>query len=164
MDCGPSWHYYVSYPSRLCEVCAGVEDDDNFLSCLSIRFTVNKMILKYQSGQQYRHERRDETSREGIVRYNKSKPDDFLRAKYMGHMMGGSRLIGFLQILKGWKRKATRTTSSSGELASHTPIRGHAKRYHTQMAVFWPWLQWGPPVRLAAITKGHGIAPFVSQL
>ncbi len=29
-----------------------------------------------------------------IVRYSKSKPDDFLRAEYE-HMMGGSGLIGF---------------------------------------------------------------------
>ena len=37
---------------------------------------------------------------EGIVRYSKTKPDDFLKAKF-DHMMNGSGLIGFLQILQG---------------------------------------------------------------
>ena len=35
-----------------------------------------------------------------MVQYSKAKPDDFLRAKFE-HMMGGSGLIGFLQILQG---------------------------------------------------------------
>lgn len=78
-----------------------VEDDDAFCR-LIYRFTVNKMILKYQSGR--KHELTNDMMKrakgEGIVRYSKSKPDDFLRAKYE-HMMGGSGLIGFLQILKG---------------------------------------------------------------
>ncbi len=48
---------------------------------LSIGLFINKMILKYQSGETRTNERHDGTSeREGIVRYSKSKPDDFLRA------------------------------------------------------------------------------------
>ncbi len=79
-----------------------VEDDDAF--CVFIyRFTVNKM--RYRNINQGRkHELTNDMMKrakgEGIVRYSKSKPDDFLRAKYE-HMMGGSGLIGFLHILKG---------------------------------------------------------------
>ncbi len=50
------------------------------------------------------------------------------------HMMGGSGLIGFLQILKGWKRKVPRTTSSSGSLRGPPPIRDMPKDIATQMA------------------------------
>ncbi len=54
---------------------------------LSISFVVNKMILKYQSGRKHEfNERHDETSREGIVSYSKSKPDDF-HVRYE-HMIG----------------------------------------------------------------------------
>ncbi len=55
------------------------------------RFTVNKMDTEISIRAKTRtNERHDETSEgEGIVRYSKSEPDDFLRAKYE-HMMGGS--------------------------------------------------------------------------
>lgn len=78
-----------------------VEDDDAFCR-LIYRFTINKMILKYQSGR--KHELTNDMMKrakgEGIVRYSKTKPDDFLKAKF-DHMMNGSGLIGFLQILQG---------------------------------------------------------------
>ncbi len=49
---------------------------------LIYQFTVNKMILKYQSGRTD-NERHDRAAKkgEGIVRYSKSKPDDALRAE-----------------------------------------------------------------------------------
>lgn len=81
-----------------------VEDDDAFCR-LIYRFTINKMILKYQSGR--KHELTNDMMKrakgEGIVRYSKAKPDDFLKAKYE-HMMNGSGLIGFLQILQGLEK------------------------------------------------------------
>ena len=84
-----------------------VEDDDAFCR-LIYRFTINKMILKYQSGR--KHELTNDMMKrakgEGIVRYSKAKPDDFLKAKYE-HMMNGSGLIGFLQILQGLEKDGT---------------------------------------------------------
>ncbi len=48
---------------------------------LVYRFTVNKMILKYQSGRKpATNDMMKRAEGEGIVRYSKSKPDDFLRA------------------------------------------------------------------------------------
>ncbi len=44
------------------------------------------------------------------------------------HMMNGSGLIGFLQILKGLEAEGHPGPSSSGACEG-TPIRGHAKRY-----------------------------------
>ncbi len=75
----------------------------------------------------------EETSeREGIVRSDKSKPDDFLRAKYE-HMMKQFWTDRLPADSRGWKRKATRTTSSSG--GSRGRLRkGHAKDIATQMA------------------------------
>ncbi len=50
-------------------------------------------------------------------------------------MMGDSGLIGFLQILKGWKRKATRAQAVLGACRAPTPIRGDMpKDIATQMA------------------------------
>ncbi len=95
---------------------------------LIYRFTVNKMILKisirakdYELTVQH-----DETSErgEGIVKIQRSKPDNFLRAKYE-HMMAITDLIGFLQILKGLKRKAwLRAVLGACEPPR---ARGHAK-------------------------------------
>ncbi len=50
---------------------------------LSIRFTVNSDITEISiRAKTHSNERHDEeqAEREGIVRYSKSKPDDFLRA------------------------------------------------------------------------------------
>ncbi len=51
------------------------------LVVLSIGLRVNKMILKYQSGETRTNERHmmKRAKSKGIVRYSKSKPDDFLR-------------------------------------------------------------------------------------
>ncbi len=124
------------YPSRLCEVCNRWKDSDATASCI-YRFTVNKMILKYQSGRKRTNEAVWKRSERKELRYSKSKPDDFLRAKYE-HMMA-SGLIGFLQILKGFgSGEGRRTTSSSGSL------RGGRLRYETcqkisprRWPVFW---------------------------
>ncbi len=94
-----------------------VEDDDAFCR-LIYRFAANKMMLKYQSGR--KHELTNDMMKrakgEGIVRYSKSEPDDFLRAKYE-HMMGVV-LTDRPPDSKGLKRKATQDyESSSGSLA-----------------------------------------------
>ncbi len=74
--------------SFIAKYCNRWKDGDAF--CRPIyRFTVNKMIN--QSGR--KHELTNDMmkfERKGrSVRYSKSKPDDFLRAKYE-HVMGGS--------------------------------------------------------------------------
>ncbi len=69
--CGPSWYCVKIYLSRRSGV-QQVEDDDAFCR-LIYRFTVNKMIPKYQSGRKHElYERHDETSERGrgIVRYS----------------------------------------------------------------------------------------------
>ncbi len=54
--------------------------------CDASMFTVNKNeILKYQSDKTRTNERMMKR-RKNLLRYSKSKPDDFLRAKYE-HMM-----------------------------------------------------------------------------
>ncbi len=76
------------------------------------------MILKYQSGQ-LDNERYDETSeREGIVRYSKSKPDDFLRCEVYEH--DGRFWTDEAAILKGWK--AGHPGLQFWELAGPPPI------------------------------------------
>ncbi len=74
------------------------------------------------------------------MRYSKSKQMIFYGAKYE-HMMGGSGLIGFLQILKGLEAEGRRTTSSSARLGGRLRYEDMPKDVATQMAVFWPWLQ-----------------------
>ncbi len=67
-----------------------------------------------------------------------SKPDDFLRAKYE-HMMGGSGLIGFLQILMleaeghpGLREQFWSLRGAASDTSGHVP-----KRYR-RWPVFWP--------------------------
>ncbi len=126
----------------LCRSVQRVEDDDAFCR-LIYQFTVNKILLKYQIRTvktRTNSERHDETKKgEGVVRYNKSKPDDF-RAKYE-HMMGGSGLIE-LQILKGLEAEGhPGLRAVLGSLRGPPPIRGHAKDIATQMAGICTWLQ-----------------------
>ncbi len=63
---------------------------------------------------------------EGIVRYGKSKPDDF-HAKYE-HMMGGSGLIGFLQIL-ALRQRHPGLRECPGSLRGSPDTRDMPKRY-----------------------------------
>ncbi len=109
-----SW-YCVRFTRVVCAKCATGGKMMMLSVVLSIGFTVNKMILEISIRAKIRtNERHDETSeRKRIVRYSKSKPDDFLRAKYE-HMMGGSGLIGFLQFLRGWKRPLGTTKAVLG--------------------------------------------------
>ncbi len=67
--------------SRLLRSVQQVEDDA--FCRLIYQFTVNKMILKYQSGRKHEltNDMMKQAKGEGIVRYSKSKPDDFLRAR-----------------------------------------------------------------------------------
>ncbi len=60
------------------------------------------------------------------MRYSKSKPDDFLRAKYE-HMMKRSGLIGFLQILKGLEAEGRRAREQFRSLRDHLRYEGHVK-------------------------------------
>ncbi len=75
-------------------------------------------------------------------------------------MMGSSGLMKLLQILKGWKRKATRLRAVLGACGP-PPIRGHAKDIATQMAGILA-LARSEDYRLplAADNKGNGIAHF----
>ncbi len=63
-----------------------------------------------------------ERAREGIVNTANLNPDDFLRAKYE-HMMKRFGLINFLRFLRGWKRKATRTTGAVLGACRPPPVR-----------------------------------------
>ncbi len=110
-----------------------VEDDDAFCR-LIYRFTVNKMILKYQSGR--KHELTniyDETSEREGMRYSKSKPDDFLRAKYE-HMMSSSWTDDCCKDSKGWKRRGRRTTRAVLGLARPASDTRTCQDIATQMA------------------------------
>ncbi len=64
------------------------------------RFTVNKMILKYQSGAKARtNERYDETSERKNCEIQQIKPDEFLRAEVWAHDGWSSGLIRLLEFL-----------------------------------------------------------------
>ncbi len=85
---------------------------------------------------------------------NKSKPGDFLHCS-VRHMMSSSGLIGFLQILKSWKRKATQDWAVLGA-CSRLRCEGHTKRYrHADGRYFVPSSVRTTVHRLATDNKGH---------
>ena len=74
---------------------------DNEFKKLIYLFFLRKMILKYEPSGRYHEITKDMKKKaEGaeMVQYSKAKPDDILKSKYE-HIMNGSGLIGFLQIL-----------------------------------------------------------------
>lgn len=78
------------------------ENDDAF-GRLIYAYFLRKVMFKYaKTGREHDLTKDMKKQAKGakMVQYSKAKPDDFLRAKFE-HMMGGSGLIGFLQILKG---------------------------------------------------------------
>ncbi len=135
-----------------------VEDDDVFCNVLSISLRLTRWYWNINQGE--KHELTNDMMKrakgEGIVRYSKSKLDDFLRAKYE-HMMGGSGLMASCRFSRGWKWKATQDAgSSSGSLRGPPDNEGHAKRYrHADGRYFGPLVEW-LPVAVATDNKKWG--------
>ncbi len=75
--------------------------------------------------------------------------------------MSGSGLIGFLQILKGWKAEGLGPSSSGACEREPPPIRGRAKDIIRRWPVFCMALKWGLPVAVwRPITKKDTVSPF----
>lgn len=75
--------------------------NDNDFKKLFYLFFLRKMVLKYEPSGRYHDITKDMKKKaEGaeMVQYSKAEPDDILKSKYE-HIMNGSGLIGFLQIL-----------------------------------------------------------------
>ncbi len=140
-------------------VCAEVQQVEDRCFCrLIYRFTVNKMILKYQSGPKTQtNERHDETGERGrnwLIPAN-LKPDDFLRAKYE-HMMNSLDWWNFLQILEGLEaghpglRAVLKNEGRAIQVTNITPRR-------------WPYfglIQWGLPGYRLATDNTKLVSPF----
>ncbi len=128
---------------------------------LSISLPVNRDDTEISIRAKTRtNERYDETSERGRNCEDTANLNQmiFCVMREVGHMMNGSGLIGFLQILKGWKQ-ATRTLKAVPGLARNASSRGHAKRYRHADG---PYLcQLSEDYRLTLATdnkKGHSIA------
>lgn len=76
-----------------------VHSDEEFKS-LILRFFIKKIKFKYSNGNYHELTKQMMKGAEDVemVEYSKAKPNDVLRAKYE-HLMNGSGLISFLQIL-----------------------------------------------------------------
>ncbi len=76
------------------------QNDEDFKKLIYL-FFLRKMVLKYEPSGRYHDITKDmQRKAEGaeMVHYSKAKPEDVIRAKYE-HIMNGSGLVGFLQIL-----------------------------------------------------------------
>jgi hypothetical protein len=142
-------------------------NDDEF-GRLIYAYFLQKVMFKYaKSGREHEMTKDMKKQAKGatMVRYSKAKPDDFLRAKFE-HMMGGSGLIGFLQILKGLEAEGhPGLREQFWELARTARPRRETclKTLPFEWQVFWPWLLTRTTGCHSATDnkKGHGIAPFL---
>lgn len=120
------------------------QNDEEFKKLIYL-FFLRKMVLKYTSSGRYHDITKDmKRKAEGaeMVQYSKAKPDDILRAKYE-HIMNGSGLIGFLQILgqldpDGRKGLVDKCLDIARTIASERPI---PKDIALQMPSIWEMVE-----------------------